>query len=96
MVYVSTSFVFISDSPEAETESIWNDREFVAAVAIGAVAFVILILLLLAICLLVFYHRKVNRLNKYGLGKFSNLIGYCVYVYTYMQVLILAHGALLV
>ena len=70
-------FLCFADSPETESESIWNDREFVAAVGVGAVAFMILLLLILAICLLVFYHRKVNRLNKYGIGEFSISIRVC-------------------
>ena len=56
----------VSAKPQAV--SIWDDREFVAAIAIAGVAFIILMLLMLAICLLIFYHRKVNKLNKYGLG----------------------------
>ena len=57
------------DAVETEAVSVWKDREFVAAIAIAGVAFIILLLLLLAICLLVFYHRKVNRLKLYGLGE---------------------------
>ena len=58
------------DAVEAPGVSVWNDREFVAAIGTGGVAFIILLLLLLAICLLVFYHRKVNRLKIYGLGEY--------------------------
>ena len=54
--------------------SVWDDREFVAAVGIAGVAFIILLLLMLAICLLVFYHRKVNKLNKYSLGQYNIVI----------------------
>jgi hypothetical protein len=55
----------VSAKPQAV--SVWDDREFVAAIAIAGVALIILMLLMLAICLLIFYHRKVNKLNKYGL-----------------------------
>jgi hypothetical protein len=61
------TYTFTFDAVETEAVSVWKDREFVAAIAIAGVAFIILLLLLLAICLLVFYHRKVNRLKLYGL-----------------------------
>jgi hypothetical protein len=60
-------YTFTFESAEPVAVSVWDDREFVAAIAIAGVAFVILLLLMLAICLLIFYHRKVNKLNKYGL-----------------------------
>ena len=56
--------------------SVWNDREFVASIAIAGVAFILLLLLMVAICLLIFYHRKVNQLSKYGLGKFWHYFSY--------------------
>lgn len=56
-----------SESPEnSAIAALVENREFVAAVTIAAVALAIFLLLTIAICLLIFYHRRVN---KYRYGK---------------------------
>ena len=56
-------------SAESAAQSIWDDREFVIAIAVSCVAFICLLLLLLVTCILIYYCHKFNRMSKYGIGR---------------------------